>query len=108
MTMSLVIIAFGALLMLWLAMTYRKDPPIAEKPKDSRYICVNCLAVGKKVEKANGHWFIGALLFIAGVIPGLLYSAWRLSTIKHVCPCCGLESMIPVDSPRGRELASKI
>jgi hypothetical protein len=38
------------------------------------------------------------------IIPGVIYSIWRLTTRRKVCGVCGHDTMIPVSTPRGQQL----
>jgi len=51
-----------------------------------------------------GSLDIELVLWLCFLLPGILYSIWRLSGRKRACPTCRGSSMIPVDSPKGREL----
>ena len=44
------------------------------------------------------------LLFL---LPGLIYSIWRLTSRYNACPKCKNASMIPLDTPKGQELLAK-
>ena len=45
-------------------------------------------------------YFVGCLLFL----PALLYSVWRLTGRTTVCPGCGHEALIPLESPRAQAM----
>ncbi|HYK53441.1 MAG TPA: hypothetical protein VEV38_07920 [Candidatus Eremiobacteraceae bacterium] len=73
-------------------------------------ICESCCFVGYPETKAAGGGFgcfVEGLLWLFFIIPGLIYTVWRMSTIKKVCPKCG-SHMIPLDSPRGRRLQMQL
>lgn len=76
--------------------------------KPELWVCTECLTVGKKIKVKQGNGIVGASLYLFGVLPGIAYSVWRESTIKHVCPRCVHGSMIPVDTPKGRQLVSDL
>ena len=67
-------------------------------------ICTNCGFQGQAKMHTRGSFAIEVVLWLAFIIPGLVYSLWRLSTRKEVCSSCGQASVIPLDSPRGRQL----
>jgi hypothetical protein len=48
---------------------------------------------------------IELILWICFIVPGLIYSFWRLSSRYDACSCCGSTALVPVDSPVGRTLA---
>ncbi len=67
-------------------------------------VCAECLTVGHKIEVRQGSWIVRVSLYMCGIFPGTAYSAWQESTKKNVCPGCKKDSMIPVDTPKGRLL----
>jgi hypothetical protein len=42
-------------------------------------------------------------LWLFLILPGLIYSVWRLTSREKVCGICG-GRMIPINSPRGQQL----
>ena len=60
-----------------------------------KLFCPNCGIVGKPKKKAQGYFFLEVLLWICFIIPGLLYSLWRLTSQKNVCGACGYDRLIP-------------
>ena len=96
----------------------------------AKYICSSCGYVGKKKKKVKGSfwselglWILSILMLIAGIVLPLLflfgailivvaflYSVYRCFFAgTEVCPKCGAEkSMIPLDSPMGKELYNKL
>jgi hypothetical protein len=71
-------------------------------------ICSLCGSVGKPKTKTKGSIVIEIVLWLCVLVPGLIYSLWRLTTRHLACPACGAPNMIPLDSPVGRELQSKL
>jgi len=72
-----------------------------------KFVCTQCLTVGDKEKVVQGSTWVEIPLYAFGVILGVIYTIWRQSTIKHVCPSCKLESMIPVESPNGQLLVKQ-
>lgn len=62
--------------------------------------CTNCQKVGYPETRTSGSHLISILLWMLFCFPGLIYTLWRLSTVREVCPHCGAPNMIPLDSPR--------
>ncbi len=52
----------------------------------------------------SGSIAIEIVLWLAFLIPGLIYSIWRLTTRRDACAACGSAELVPENSPRGREL----
>lgn len=67
-------------------------------------LCTTCLTVGVPQRRARGSLLLEIVLWLCAIIPGLVYSAWRLSSRRRVCRACGGKELIPVDSPRARQL----
>jgi hypothetical protein len=67
-------------------------------------ICSQCGYVGNTKSDTPGNILIEILMYFFFIIPGLIYSIWRLSARKRVCGSCGSPNLIPVDSPMGRKL----
>lgn len=64
--------------------------------------CQNCGTIGRPKKRVKGSIWIEIVLWLAVILPGLIYSIWRLTTKEKVCPSCGAPNMIPVDSPKAR------
>jgi len=67
-------------------------------------ICPNCGTVGTPVLKTQGSFIIEVFLWLMFIVPGLIYTVWRCSSRKYVCPKCGAENMVPLSSPRGKKI----
>jgi len=71
-------------------------------------ICTECNYIGVPKKITKGSFIIELILYITFIIPGIIYSVWRLSNTALICPKCGKESLIPLDSPKGIELEKKV
>lgn len=69
-----------------------------------KVICTLCGFVGKPKKVVKGSLFFEILLWLLFIIPGLIYSIYRLSSKQIVCEKCLNPSIIPIDSPKGQEL----
>lgn len=67
-------------------------------------ICPNCGHVGAPKTHTQGSTFIELILWLCFLIPGLIYSAWRLTSRQKVCRKCGASNLVPTDTPRGGKL----
>jgi hypothetical protein len=74
----------------------------------SQMLCATCYHVAKPVSKTKGSFLIELALWIMLCLPGLIYSIWRLSSRANVCPQCGSESVIPLNSTRAQQILSGI
>jgi hypothetical protein len=71
------------------------------------YICPSCGTRGLPATKTKGSIFIEIILWLCLIVPGLIYSIWRLTTRQKVCPSCGNAGMIPIATPGGQQLAEQ-
>lgn len=69
--------------------------------------CPACGTVGQPDDVLRGSGGIEFLLYLVMIAPGLIYSAWRRSGDRRRCPGCGAAGVVPLDTPRGRELAAR-
>ena len=67
-------------------------------------LCPNCETIAIPKLKTKGSFLIELILWILLIIPGLIYSIWRLTTRYKACPSCGSPNMIPLDSPRAQQI----
>ncbi|MBZ5700264.1 MAG: hypothetical protein LAN84_00295 [Acidobacteriia bacterium] len=67
-------------------------------------ICSDCGTTGIPKSDMKGSIILELFLWLMMILPGLLYSIWRLSTKGKVCRSCGSKNIIPIDTPRGRAL----
>jgi len=73
----------------------------------TKKICANCgvTAIPKRFTK--GSILIEIILWIIFLIPGLIYSFWRISTREDVCPSCKSSNIVGLRSPRGVKLVQE-
>lgn len=69
--------------------------------------CPACETVGVPKTVTKGSILLELAMWILFLLPGLIYSMWRLMSRYKACPACGAPNMIPTDSPRARALLSQ-
>jgi hypothetical protein len=69
-------------------------------------ICSRCGSRGKPKNRTKGYFLVEVILWCCFIVPGVIYSLWRQFSKAKVCPSCGAEAMIPLDSPMGQKLAA--
>jgi len=69
--------------------------------------CVTCGTTGRKKSRTRGSILIEIALWLFFIVPGVIYSLWRLTTRRNVCGACGSEQIIPSSSPRARAEAQR-
>ena len=68
------------------------------------WYCPACGSSGFPVRRTRGTFATELLLWLVLLIPGLIYSIWRLSSRYDACPTCGQAGLIPLNSPRAIQL----
>ena len=68
-------------------------------------ICANCGHIGQARKVTRGSFLMELVLWLCFIVPGLIYSIWRMTSKQLACPQCHASAtMIPLDSPRGKKL----
>lgn len=67
-------------------------------------LCTACGFIGKPKSGNAGNFAVEVLLWLLFIIPGLVYSLWRISNVKRTCPKCGGKELIPPDTPMARQM----
>lgn len=70
-------------------------------------VCGKCGTVAEPKRFTPGSILIEIVLWLCFLVPGLIYSLWRLSKRRDVCPSCGADELLQLDSPRGRAVATE-
>jgi hypothetical protein len=68
------------------------------------YICTVCGYLGKPKQHTKGTFAFEVVLWFLFIIPGLLYSLWRITNKYRACPKCNSTAVIPLDTPNGQEI----
>lgn len=67
-------------------------------------ICKTCGHIGQGKRSTPGNLGIEIVLWLCLIIPGLIYSVWRVSSRYNACQVCGGRDLIPTGSPIGQRL----
>jgi hypothetical protein len=70
-------------------------------------ICPHCGTRADPAIHTKGSTLLELFLWLCLILPGLIYSIWRVTSREQVCPTCRATGMIPVNSPRGRQLVDQ-
>lgn len=68
------------------------------------YVCTQCGYAGASKTATKGSFLIEVVLWLCFLVPGIIYSLWRLTSRHTACPKCGGNTLIPADSPKGKIL----
>ncbi len=62
-------------------------------------VCTNCGYVGKTKTVTKGHFALELILWLCFIVPGVIYSVWRLTSRHEACPVCENKNVIPGNAP---------
>lgn len=65
----------------------------------AKIVCTACGYVGEPATATKGSFGVELVLWLCFIVPGLIYSIWRLSSRHDACPSCGQTALIPAGSP---------
>lgn len=71
-----------------------------------KLLCIACQHVGEAKRVTRGSIWIELVMWLFFLLPGLIYSIWRLTTRHDACERCGGKSLIPLDSPAAKKMLS--
>lgn len=69
----------------------------------SKVVCTSCGYMGEPKKITKGSIGIELFLWLCFIVPGILYSLWRLSSRYEGCPTCGQKTLIPINSPMAKK-----
>lgn len=81
----------------------KKDTTSEQKIPTEGFICEDCAVVGWPKTITRGSTLIELILWCFFLVPGVIYSMWRLTSRTKGCRKCG-GKMIACNTPRGYEL----
>jgi hypothetical protein len=67
-------------------------------------VCTTCGHHGPATTHTRGSIWLELVLWLCFIVPGLIYSVWRLTSRGRACAKCGASTLVPADSPVGRKL----
>lgn len=64
-----------------------------------KLLCTTCGHIGEPKRITKGHFFLELVLWLCFLVPGFIYSIWRLTSRHDGCEMCGAATLIPTNSP---------
>lgn len=71
---------------------------------ENKFFCCRCHHAGQPKVFVKGSFWIEIVLWLTFIVPGLIYTIWRLTNKIKVCSRCGSADLVPADSPRHGEV----
>lgn len=75
--------------------------------KGKPMVCATCGHYGPTVPHTRGSIWLELALWLCFVVPGIIYSIWRLTTRAQACTSCGAQQLVPAESPVGRRIKAQ-
>ncbi len=67
-------------------------------------VCHDCGSQCDPAVKTRGSLLIEIIAWLLFLIPGIIYSLWRVSSRVNICPACGSERIVPINTPIGKKI----
>lgn len=61
--------------------------------------CMTCGSEAIPKTHVKGSFLVELVLWLCLIVPGMIYSVWRISSKHNVCPSCGGATLVPLNSP---------
>ena len=72
--------------------------------RGGQWLCTTCGAQTNPITLTKGSFGIEIILWLLMILPGVLYSVWRLTTRERGCPVCRKSTLIPLTSPIAQQI----
>ena len=69
--------------------------------------CTVCETIAPPKTSVRGSFLVELGLWLLFILPGLIYSLWRLTGKAMVCIACGSTALVPLHSPAGQRIVEK-
>lgn len=70
------------------------------------HLCKACGTIARTTKATPGSIFIEIFAWLFMLVPGIIYSLWRISKKHKVCRSCGSPDVIPATSPMAQSIIS--
>lgn len=70
--------------------------------------CTRCSYDGPDKKFTPGYFLLEFFLWLLVILPGLIYSIWRLSARYRGCPICRAKETVPLDYWRQTHAAPSV
>lgn len=80
----------------------------AANKNSPQFVCMECGSVVCPVKVTPGSFGTEIILWIFFIIPGILYSIWRMTAKDEICPVCKSDKFLPVNSPKAQAVIKQL
>jgi hypothetical protein len=67
-----------------------------------KVFCTRCESVARPKRRAEGSSILELILWLLLIVPGVIYSLWRMNSYYDVCRRCGSREVVPMNSARAK------
>jgi len=71
------------------------------------FVCRSCLTEAPAKTVTPGSFLIEVFLWLCLIVPGVIYSLWRVSARKRACSACGSPDLVPSGTPMAARLRAQ-
>lgn len=61
--------------------------------------CITCGTDAEPITETRGSIWIELVLWLCFIVPGVIYSIWRLTSKRETCSACKASNLVPYASP---------
>lgn len=81
---------------------------LREESTEPTHICAQCGSQIQPVAAIKGSFAIELILWLCFLVPGLIYSLWRMNSRYYACPVCKSPAFIPLGTPAANAMLAQI
>lgn len=70
--------------------------------------CIQCHENAPSKNVTDGYFLLEVALWAFFIVPGILYSLWRLTTRHKACRACGSANLVPSHSDRAKAEIARV
>lgn len=67
-------------------------------------VCVVCRSEMRPKKITQGSFIVELFLWCMMILPGVLYTVWRLTSKVKLCPICGSSKFVKAGTPAAQRL----
>jgi hypothetical protein len=67
-------------------------------------LCLTCHSVIATTQVTKGSLIIETLFWLLFILPGFIYSIWRLASRYEACSVCGAGNCVPLNTPAAQAI----
>lgn len=76
--------------------------------RHSARVCMTCGHIGEPGRVTPGSFGVELVLWLCFLVPGLIYSIWRISARRDACTVCAGAVLLPLDAPVAQRLVAEL